>query len=93
MTILFCNNLKACFEANKDDRTVYGFCTVATRWNFLTYDKSNGFKMMVAVDVMFPKMVSEKQIWLEKYTKIIDVIYTCLLNVTEESRTKNGKKV
>lgn len=76
-----CIGMKACFEANKDDRTVYGFCTVAERWNFLTYDKLNGFKMMAAIDVMFTEMVSEKQIWLEKYTKIIDIIYTCLLNI------------
>lgn len=49
--------------------------------------------MMVAVDVMFPEMVSKKQIWLEEYTKIIDVLYTCLLNVTEERRPKNDKKI
>lgn len=79
-----CVGMKACFEANKDDHTVYGFCTVAERWNFLTYDKLNGFKMMAAIDVMFAQMVSKKQIWLEKYTKIIDIIYTCLLNVTEK---------
>lgn len=51
-----CLGMKACFDANKDDRTVFGFCTVAERWNFLTYDKLNGFKLMVAVDVMFPEI-------------------------------------
>lgn len=79
-----CLGMKAFFEANKDDRTMFGFCTVAERWNFLTYDKLNGFKLMVAVDVMFPEMLSKKQIWLHDYTKIIDIIYTCLLNVTEQ---------
>ena len=77
--------MKAIFHLNQDQHTVFGFCSTAKRFNFMSFnpahigdDVVDGFKLFEDMRFLFPKMVDPnfKAKWLEQCTQIVRIMYT-----------------
>ena len=87
--------LKGAFNTNNDGETVYGFCTTAKWFTFLSYnplehsDKAfQGFRYSKEMNFLFPRMVEPeyKGTWLAQNVEVVGIIFSVLCDKLKISR-------
>lgn len=73
---------------NNDQRKIYGLCSNALSYNFLSYDPkkgSNGHALSCEYELMFGRMFRVGyEVWCtEKYTLIIDLVFAAMCEMLE----------
>jgi hypothetical protein len=71
--------LKDISENNGRGSEVYGFCTTGESWQMVRYDGQD-FCMTRTFEVLFEGMDQDKDLWMKKYSVVIDCMYVALSN-------------
>ncbi|KAI5844493.1 hypothetical protein DFP73DRAFT_549515 [Morchella snyderi] len=75
--------MKQCLLSMKDARDnngggeVYGFVTTGESWQMLKYDGTS-FQLSGKMDVVFPWMDEDKELWMKDYSVLVDCMYAAL---------------